>query len=1751
MKSETTGTKLNSVSQALLSGASLLSLAVAGLVFSAGVTSPAFAQDKGQRLLPQTRAAGDNTVTINAGQALNAANAAFGDGNNGYDVNATAATGSATLIHNGTGTISAVGGDAISVMPSPGAAWGAATGSAKVTLGSDVILNVNNSNPLSYDNPNWLHAGLNVKAAESSGTIDITSAATITAYGTRGLGIHAIGGSGAMTIANTGKITTNGYYADAIYAQSMHGANVAITNSAALRINGHVARGIAAESTTGQINITNTGRIETSAGPGSYDGYGIYGYSTGAGANITINNSGYIQAGVAHGHGIFANAMGNATINNTGDILAWGGEWAGTMHALSVGGNATITHSGGTLTTNGYNAFPVLSSASMGLGNALVIVESGTIINNTTGGVSGHGIEAIAAGGGNATILLNGGTVTNAVNYGLVAWDGNNGAGGTITIKTGEGTSVTSGGNGIIGWGSTSRAGSEVSIESRSTVIAKGVGIGGATAGLGLVTVKQLGASITAGVVGLNAQGGKDVVVVNSGVIKTEGVDASHTIYAYSTGTGDVSVTNSNELLPQNVGSHGIYATSTSTGTVTVANSGKITIAAGDQTSGIKAVTENGAVSVSHTANTISIAADNAGPAALAQATGTGAASVTTGGTISVTGTNAASAALAKADGAGAASVTMTGGTISVTGATAASAAMAQAAGGGNASVTVSGGAISITGSAVGSAAKAQSAGAGSASVTVGGGTLTVDGANAASTTLALASGTGSANITMTAGTVSNKSVAGTTNHGLEARAVGGGDANITMNSGTVDVARGVGLYAWEAGTGLGNATVKTSVGSTIKTTSSAAILATAGSSTKGTSVLVDSQSIITSDTTGIQATSTKGGAVSVKQHGGTITTGVAGINAASTGGAVTIANDDKITVSGANAIHVIHGEGNSVAITTKGALTLTSAPTTAGVAAVVYAHALTGDATVTASNTITTNASHGIEAQAMAAGAKASVDFNNGEIKLANTADVGHGIVVGNQATTSTVKGEISVGATAKVDVLRGLGLQAGAGAGNAVKIADGALVNGGAAALQYTNANTTQTNTLDNSGIMEARQDVVVTALTTTAASKTTMTNTATGVMTGVILMGGGINALENAGLWDLRSFADTDMNATRETWKLAVSDFGAGTANSINNTGTLRLRGMEGTPTSYSAAGAYMPLGYTYNTPTQDGPVQGHIYGVNTFTQAGIIDMTNMRPETTLRAGGMVSDHRAGDVLVISGGHTAGTDGGGVFVSSKGTIFMDTVLNAGGAASQSDVVVVDSTRLLDNNPTNATRLVLTTTGSGSYTDGNGILLVEVLNKPQSAAGVFVLGSRAAAGAYEYLLFHGGVGADSADGNWYLRNTFDPPVVPPVVEPPVEPGPGNPPPVTPVTPPPVNPEPVPIIRVEVPVSMVIPPLALEYGYSMLGSLQDRVGESYHTSDPVMEDREVWCKDPSKNFKCVVRVPLAAKAGEDKTKWASSGWARLMGDRGEHEPDNFMRRGPNYDYTFAGIQAGLDVYAREQGDGTLDKVGVYIGYGQITSDVNGQLGTKAGTVDMDAYTAAGYWTHRSPTGWYTDAVIQGTWYEADARSVYGQGMKPNGFGLLGSLEAGYTFKLGNGFALEPQAQAVYQTVSFDNSHDQFGFVRFDDADSVRARVGLRLAKTWNRADEGQAPRLITGWVRANAWHEFLGKTTTSWGSLDGQNLTPFNSYLGGTWGELGAGVTAQMTDKVNLFASGAYNRSLDNKGRQGWDGRLGMSVKW
>jgi hypothetical protein len=245
----------------------------------------------------------------------------------------------------------------------------------------------------------------------------------------------------------------------------------------------------------------------------------------------------------------------------------------------------------------------------------------------------------------------------------------------------------------------------------------------------------------------------------------------------------------------------------------------------------------------------------------------------------------------------------------------------------------------------------------------------------------------------------------------------------------------------------------------------------------------------------------------------------------------------------------------------------------------------------------------------------------------------------------------------------------------------------------------------TLTNDGSIGALSDRAVASSPLFASNNTSIINN--GIITGFVQLVGDNNLIVNNGTFNLRHFADTNGDGVRDTVRVAVTDLGPG---KFENNGTLALDRLSMTPIvspKIDSTGEYLPLGNLANTMAFGGPLQGQLIGTATFTNSGTIDLQ--------------ANPAADDVLMITGGRggsTPGTGGGGTFISNGGTLKLDTVLNQGGPASQSDVLVVDGTSV---GPGGATKISIRNAGgTGALTVGDGILVVQVLDPSRSPTGV-----------------------------------------------------------------------------------------------------------------------------------------------------------------------------------------------------------------------------------------------------------------------------------------------------------------------------------------------------------------------------------------------------------------------------------------------
>jgi len=542
--------------------------------------------------------------------------------------------------------------------------------------------------------------------------------------------------------------------------------------------------------------------------------------------------------------------------------------------------------------------------------------------------------------------------------------------------------------------------------------------------------------------------------------------------------------------------------------------------------------------------------------------------------------------------------------------------------------------------------------------------------------------------------------------------------------------------------------------------------------------------------------------------------------------------------------------------------------------------------------------------------------------------------------------------------------------------------------------------------------------------------------------------------------------------------------------------------------------------------------------------------IRPYT---AGQLATLNNAGTIDMTTGSSTA-TDSltvYGNYVGNNGQLWLQTVL--GDDTSATDKLVVS-----DGTISGHTQLAVTNFGGvGGFTQNNGIEVVQALNGATSSTDAFALKGSVSAGAYEYLLFKGGVTAGT-ENNWYLRSSVvavPPPTVPPVTPPPVVvvPVPPIPPvlpvvdpdepevepptaqPVAPVTPPAPPPSavaaanspesaasnplipaavagaaPIPLYRLEVPVYSVVVPAAQLMTLQALGTFHDRQGEQ----------------------------SLLTETGA-----VPAGWGRAYGSDFNKSWSGTVS--PSFDGSVKGYQVGHDLYASETSGGQIQRFGLFVGQSRLQGDVKGFAegfqDRRSGRVKLDGDNFGAYWTLTDPVGWYVDLVAMGTRLDGNNKSDRGLKIDTKGHALALSAEAGYPIAVSEHWVVEPQVQVINQHINLDNQNDGISKVSFDSQDYWTGRLGARLK---GRYLVGNTP--IEPYLRANAWRTFGGSDTVTYDDVD-----RIKSDHKSSTADLGVGVVARLSSTVSVYLAADYNTNLDSNAMEGVSGNAGIRMSW
>lgn len=558
------------------------------------------------------------------------------------------------------------------------------------------------------------------------------------------------------------------------------------------------------------------------------------------------------------------------------------------------------------------------------------------------------------------------------------------------------------------------------------------------------------------------------------------------------------------------------------------------------------------------------------------------------------------------------------------------------------------------------------------------------------------------------------------------------------------------------------------------------------------------------------------------------------------------------------------------------------------------------------------------------------------------------------------------------------------------------------------------------------------------------------------GVANGGAGNNrvTLEGSGLINngFTNFQTLYMQGTDWTW------IGTGTfANSYLQTGQFRLENSL-TGNVNIASGASLLAGngaHTSITPYSSGPEI-------TVTNAGLIDLTN-------------GIGNGNNTFVIQGN----------YVGANGVLQLQSVLAADDSPSDRLIIAQG----LASGSTNLN--IINLSGPGAATTQNGIMVIEAINGANTDKA-FNLGGPVAAGPYEYLLFKGGVTANTEE-NWYLRSTALP------IDPLPLPTPGA------IRPP--DESMIPLYRPETALYSALIPIMYQTSISLLSTFHERRGEeSLLVNNKSLH--EYWIRGFGKNSR--------------------QNWQGTVS--------------PSFDGSLYGFQAGVDLLAKESASNLRNHAGIIAGYSRVTGDINGfALGWEnysVGNVAMNNITLGSYWTVLDFHNGYLDAVIMNNWFDTRAVSSRNVRLDLNNSVFLASLEGGYPVNVFSNIIIEPQAQLIWQNQPLENGIDPFSTLLFQAQNGVTGRLGLRVQNHLETSIGVFQP-----YIKANLWQNFAEINTVEFNQTNIITQNKLSAL------QVGGGVVHECSHSIRVFISGDYAFNLNGGMLRTWSGNAGLNI--
>ncbi len=275
----------------------------------------------------------------------------------------------------------------------------------------------------------------------------------------------------------------------------------------------------------------------------------------------------------------------------------------------------------------------------------------------------------------------------------------------------------------------------------------------------------------------------------------------------------------------------------------------------------------------------------------------------------------------------------------------------------------------------------------------------------------------------------------------------------------------------------------------------------------------------------------------------------------------------------------------------------------------------------------------------------------------------------------------------------------------------------------------------------------------------------------------------------------------------------------------------------------------------------------------------------------------------------------------------------------------------------------------------------------------------------------------------------------------------------------------------------------------------------------------------------------LRSRMGEVRASGRAGGWMRAYGNRLNATTSD----GVDYRQKQSGLSLGADAPV-EVSNGQL-VVGVLGGYS--TSSIDLSRGT---TGKVDSYYAGAYATWLLDEGYYVDGVLKLNRFRNKADVAMSDASKAKGDytnnGIGGWVEFGRHIKLADDYFLEPFAQLSSVVVQGQELRLDNGMkAKNDQTQSVVGKVGTSLGRSVALKDGG----VLQPYVRVAVAQEFSRRNEVK------ANDVKFDNSLFGSRGELGAGVSVSLSERLKLHADFDYMKGRHIE--QPWGANVGLRL--